>query len=63
MTTNINDTNLEVGDVINTKTLKDIYVISPTEILFIKDGNVIIEHINMLKQHQIVAVINPSERK
>jgi len=56
MTTNINNITLEVGDVINTKTIKDILILSPTEILFMKDDKVIIEHINMLKQHQIVEV-------
>jgi hypothetical protein len=44
---------LEVGDVVNTKTIKNITIINPTEILFIKDDQVIVEHINMLNQHVI----------
>lgn len=56
MTANINNLIVEVGSIINTKTLKDILVLSPTEILFIKDDQVIIEHINMLKQHEIVEI-------
>lgn len=63
MTTNINNITLEVGDIVNTKTLKNILILSFTEVLFERNGIVNIENINMLKQHKIIEVINPNERK
>jgi len=43
---------IQIGDTLNTRTLKKIVVLNYSEVLFIKNNKVYIEHINMLNQHR-----------
>jgi hypothetical protein len=52
-----NGEDIYIGDLLNTKTLKNILVLNYIEVVFFRNNEVHIENINMLKQHKDITKV------